>query len=256
MSKKPELLSQFELPTSLTPQPEQQYIPPAGHNEAVIKARKARPPGALVLAQQHVGTMTVARSIERSSELTEQDRLFLSQVVAAAGFGSAQFSFRPGRPVMRHHLKLPMLVNPDTDEILSVEARTNEMNRRLGLTVEASRQVYEEKMRTSRVSVKTSYALGRIAGESSLWVAILPHPEIGSSGSPVRTQQEVREACMDALATTRRISGEVGTDLTYAMVGGPATNLTAYIEREAPHGAHNVLTEARQEAATSVYGSL
>jgi hypothetical protein len=248
MSKK-ELLKQFELPTAFKPlTDEQEYKPPRAHSESVIEALRQQPAGALVLGQQYIGAMIAGLSIDRGIKLTEKDQAFLTKIVVAAGFGSAQHSFRPGKPVMRRHLELPMLVNPDTDEILSVEDRIDKMNRQLDLTVIASKFVYIEMMATRMVRINNSHALGHIAGNASLWVALLPYPQIGSSGSGPQTQAEVREVCMGSLETTRQLGKDVGTYLSYAMLGGPVTNLTAHIEEHAPVGAYNVLDEARVEA--------
>lgn len=246
---------QFELPTAFLSPNGAEYIPPATHREAEAAARRDERPGALILAQQRLGSYVGALYISRltSAEgMTSDDIRFGSDIVSAAALGSARLSYRQANPTMRRHLALPMLVDPETDERMTSDSRVMEATRRLQRTALLSSAVHEEFRTTGKVRPKIAQGFARTAGETALWVALLPHPEIGYDQSAARVQRDVRDVGMEALETTRKLGEIVGANISYAMLGGPTTNLTAHIERHSPHGAHRAFEFARNITAQLV----
>lgn len=245
---------QFELPKAFTLNNEPEHIPPATHDPAVANERRQAPAGTLVLEQQHQGAMIAGRFAERLvKDGSHEDLVFGTKVLAAALLGSARHSLQGGRPVMRRHLKLPIIADPETNTRLPDEERIDMTIDRLRALTDLSRGLYLRRRTMGRVGIGMSHAFGRAAGESALWVALLPHDEIGQEGSAFDTQHTVRQVAMNTLDTTRRLGNELGANLSLAMLGGPTTNLTAYIERRAPHGAYNALQWAQSDVKTHSY---
>lgn len=244
---------QFELPTAHDLPDETPYIPPATHNPEVAAARRQLSPGTLVLAQQHLGALTAELFVERmASGLPKEDTQFGSEIVAAAAFGSAQYSFRSGQPVMRRHLALPLLVDPESDNRMSLADRLVQTIGRFRLSTLRSEDVLNEILRMSKVDERTSHSFGRAAATAALWAALLPYPELGQVGSTLQVQRQVRQVGMDTLENAKRLNRLIGNRVSFAMLGGPTTKLSAFVEGSAPHGAYNAFRDARAEAESLI----
>jgi cell division inhibitor SulA len=242
---------QFELPKAFASAGDLEYVPPASHDAVTTEARRAVPPGTLVLAEQHLGAMTAQLFIENlASTPSHTDLVFGSNIVAAAALGSARLSLRGGRPVMRRHLQLPLLVDLDTEERLSEFAVAEQAREWLDIVTEESEKIYLLRKERGRVGVERSHRFGRTVGGAALWVAMLPHASIAQNGSTSDIQLAVREVAMDTLENTRQLGKTIGSNLSLAMLGGPVNNLTAHIERNAPHGAYNAFRAAQAETAS------
>ncbi len=242
---------QFELPVAFTSPTDPEYIPPAAHDAVIAEERRELPPGTLVLEQQYLGAIAARQFMRELAESgSHEDLKFGADIVSAALIGSARLSLRAGWPVMRRHLALPIVADSDgtyRDQTERVAA-TLEM---LKLTTVLGKGVYEQQRNTGRVVLRFAHSFGRTAGEAGLWVAVLPHEEnIGSAtDSPYDIQHAVRRTAMDALEQTRRLGETLGANLSLATLGGPTTNLTAYVESQAPHGAYDAFHSAQSEVA-------
>lgn len=241
---------QFELSTASDKLPDSvPYVPPVSHDPEVAAGRRELPSGALVLAQQYIGAFTAELLTERMTAggLSKRGTKFTSELLAAAAFGSAQYSLRGGRPVMRRHLALPVLVGRASGEAMSPETQADRTIGQFRLTTLRAEDVLREKIHTGGNDLRTLHSFGRAAGTAALWAALLQYPDIGRQDSVLQVQRNVRQAGMTALETTRALEKAIGERLSLAMLGGPTTNLTAYVERHAPDDAYKALSDARQE---------
>lgn len=247
MSAKPPV--QFELPIAYGLIDETPYVPPVSHDSEVAEARRVFPEGTLVLAQQRTGACLAQLFIAKMVEGLPEDTIrFGSKLITAALIGSAQYSFAPGKPVMRRHLPLPILIDPDTGRRTTAAERADLTKEAFSQVTQGSTAVWREKALLERVSERTSHAFGRAAGTAALWLALLPHASLGETGTALGVQRQVRQVGMDALKSTAQLEAAVGARLSLAMLGGPVTNLSAYIERHAPDTAYQALRDARAEA--------
>jgi hypothetical protein len=240
---------QLELPANFVPKGDPEYIPPVSHDTAEAERRRNLPPNTLVLEQQYLGAVAAGLFVQELIENgSHEDIVFGSNVLSAAMLGSARFSLRGGRPVMRRHLHLPIMADPDTDIRTTQQGRNEITLDELELTTGLSKEVYERNRETGRVALGLSHRFGHEAGDAALWVAMLPHDEIGATGTTTEVQEAVMQVGMNALENTRRLSRKVGQNLSLAMLGTPGTKLAPYLEEKAPHGAYNALRDAQSEA--------
>lgn len=244
---------QFELPSAFVSPRGPEYIPPATHNPLSAEARREVPAGTLIVAQQYLGAVAAGLFVQELVENgSHEDQVFGAEILSAALLGSTRLSLRGGQPVMRRHLNLPIIADPDTDMRLGSNERIDMTIGQLEIAADLSEDLYRVKRATGRASLRLSHLFGRTAGDAALWVTMLPHNEIGPTGSTADVQHAVRQVAMNTLDTTRRLGEQVGAPISLAMLGGPVTNLTAYIEQRAPHGAYNALRSAQSDAAMLV----
>jgi len=242
-------LSQFELPRAYTKPSDQEYVPPATHDELIAVQRRQYPARTLVLGEQYRGALTANFWVERLLENGKQeDLVFSAKVLAAALFGSARLSLEGGQSVMRRHINLPIIADVETEERISEEAIMDMTLGGMEATAEFAENIYRANRALGRVSLRRSHLFGRLAGESALWTALLPYHAIGMTGTAEQVQQAVRQVGLNALDTTQELYDEIGMYPTLAMLGGPVTNLSSYVERNAPHGAYNSLRTAQKQA--------
>lgn len=248
MSTKPPV--QFELPKAYELPDETPYKPSASHDAQIADARRQFPAGTLVLAQQRVGALTAQFFVEKMVEGLPEDAIrFGSKLITAASIGSAQYSFRDGRPAMRRHVPLPLVVDPETGEHTELVQRLEQTTETYRRASQLSTAVWREMALCERVATRTSHDFGRAAAAAGLWVALLPHPELGNTGTALVVQREVRRVGMDALVSTKQLNDTVGVRITLAMLGTSAvTNLSAYVEGSAPHAAYSALYDAKAQA--------
>lgn len=240
---------QFELPQSFVPKGDPEYIPPISHDLEDAERRRQLPSGSLVLEQQHLGAVAATLFVrELLDNGSHEDLVFGSGILSASLLGSARLSLRGGPSVMRRHLHLPVIADPDTDTRMSQFDKEQLTLEQLEATAGLSEAVYRRKRERGRVTLRLSHQFGHLAGDSGLWVAMLPHTEIGPGGTTSDVQHAVRDVGMEALATTRRLRKKVGNNLSLAMLGGPTTTLSAYVQASAPHGAYNALRAAQSDA--------
>lgn len=245
---------QLELPSNFIPEGAPEYVPPATHSETEAERRSKAHAGQLVIAQQHLGALLVSSYIkELITQGSVADRRFGSQVVTAAMFGSARLSLRGGDPVMRRHLTLPLLADPETDNRLDDVTRYDSTLKGLDAIVAGAYRMNAEISQTGSIRLRTAHKFGHIAGNVALWVSLLPHMEVGTTGTPYNVQHEVRKIGMDSLEMARELGEEIGAQPSLAMLAGPQANeLNSYIYRKSPHGAYRAL----QTAKTAVRATL
>lgn len=252
MSTQPRV--QFELPRAFVFEGEgTDYIPPASHDTSIAEARRNLPAGTLVLAQQHLGAMTAQLFIEKLADRgSAADVKFGTDVVAAALMGSARHSLRGGSPVMRRHLELPVLFDPISERRIFFEEILDKTDLWFDTAVKTSKTVLETMSTRSRVGVAKQHKFGKAAGNTALWVAMLPELSLKETDTPAMIQETALKIAMGTLEKTKWLSTEIGVNVTLATLGGPATKLTAYIEKNATHPAYNMLAEAQAQAAAIV----
>lgn len=247
-----EFAKQYELPQNFVPRTAPEYIPPVSRNAAEIERRRGMPPGSLVIEQQYLGALASGYFMEwLVQDGSHEDVAFGSELTAAALLGSARLSLRGGRPVMRRHLHLPVVVDPVTDVQLTPAQRIKAMSSGLEGVADLSGDIYERKLSLKRrASLERAHRFGRAAGDAALWVALAPQgEEIGEPGMlATEVQLAVRGIADDALEATRVLRGKVGQNLSLAMIGGQAARLETYIEENAPGGVYDTLHDAQKEA--------
>ena len=211
------------------------------------------PPGTLVLEQQYIGAVATGLFLEQLVENGSHDDLvFGANVASSALLGSTRHSLQGGPLVMRRHLHLPVIADPETD-LRATEAGRQEITfDELENTAFLSGVVYERHRDRGRVSVRTLHRLGHAAGDTALWVAMLPHLEIGTDGTTAQVQQQVLRVGMNALENTRRLRKRVGSSLSLAMLGGRSGRLTSYVEERGSDVVYDALRDAQNEAAKLV----
>ncbi len=240
------IATQFELPTVfMVPQRGQEHIPTISHDPGQARSRQLDPAGTTVLRHQYRGAMISSLFIDKIIGLPDLDVLVAADVVTAAAWRSTIFSFMTGERRMRRHLRLPMIVDPETGEPVSLEARILSTQERLGIAVEASRRVVAEMVERRKVTPATSHAFARSAGEAALWTSLLPYPELGQSGAPEDVQGEVREIGMQSLLAAQRLGTMLHKNPSFAMLGDPATTeVSMLFARQHRDGAFAAYNEA------------
>lgn len=240
---------QFELPMNFVPAGDPEYIPPVTHNAAEIERRRQLRRGTLVFEQQYLGTIAAKLFVQQLLENGSYEDLdFAAGITSAAELGSARQSLRGGEDVMRRHFNLPRVNDFETGLPFSEEEKIQEALGKLQLATDLSKGVYERKRDIGEVGVRKSHNFGHKIGDAALAVAMLPHPEIGLSGTVGEAQHQVRKVAFEALENTRKMRAKVSQNISLAMLGAPVTRLTSYIEENSPHKAYDALRDAQAEA--------
>lgn len=241
---------QIELPHNFVPKTDPEYFPPLSHDAREIERRRGLPKGTLVVEQQYLGAVAAGLFLSQLSENgTHEDEMFGGSVMHAAMLGSARFSLRGGEFVMRRHLHLPRVADPDTDMRMTNTGIRQTALDELVLATEMSKELYDRKRETGRIPLRMSHRFGHAIGDVAMWTAMMTHDEIGPTGTSSEVQKAVLQVGMEALDNTRRLRTRVGQNLSLAMIGGRTARLMTYFEENATPGAFDALNDAQNEAA-------
>ncbi len=242
---------QFELPRDFVSDVDEDYVPSPAHDEAEA-AERAKHPGTLVLKQQLRGARVASWMFDFLAEHDNpEDVKFGMRIISSAAFGSARYSLRGGRPVMRRNLVLPIVADPETDERLERDEIHDTTRSQLNSTSELASRLYRRALnRNGAVPLYLSHRFGRTAGETALWVALRPFPDVADERYSTReVQQDVRQIGMSALATMRNMGELLGTNPSLAMLGAsPTSILSVYMDSTKYHATNNAFRRAHDAA--------
>lgn len=240
---------QFELNDKYVPLVGERYIPPIAHEPEEAERRQTQPRGTLIFEQQLIGTVAARLAVQKLVESgSPEDLKFMADVLGPASLGTSWYSLRGGDPTMRRHLVLPPVAVTNSDERLDETEKSLATLGSIEMAEYLADKVLEAKLTMGRVSLALSHAYGHAIGDAGLWIAMLPHGEIGSTGTAAEVQQRVLKVGMDVLDTTVELTGKIGETPSIAMLGEEHNNLTTYIRKKGSHDTYHAFRNAQAEA--------